>query len=478
MTTAILKAFTKTTRSRHLSKTQTKSNYVYQVFTTVASLAAVDAVTIMLVVFAAFAILSSAGIGTAVTSTVAAAFSMTTVAAFFFLGVYKPGVHPVYETRQSLVAIGSVAVLALSHLSAAGLPWTPAFVCLPFFLVAPLVRAFARSTFAKTSWWGVPFLLYGADRRIQTLFAKHQKNASRGLVPAGFLQDRLSRRDISVAEHFLGTPHRTKELGSRVSCALVHRRGRTDNEIQKFIDSHLRGFARIVILPDDARLPSLWSMGGAAGISIEDNLLRPSSTFAKRTVDVAIAGAALIVGSPLFAGLAIWNKVTSPGPVFFGHTRISKNGKRFKVWKFRSMVTNAEEVLQQHLEGSAELREEWETTQKLKNDPRVTACGRFLRKTSLDELPQLWNVLVGDMSLVGPRPIVENEIEKYEDTFDSYLRVRPGITGFWQVSGRNLTTYERRVELDEFYVRNWSIWFDLYILVRTVKTVLLREGAF
>ena len=122
--------------------------------------------------------------------------------------------------------------------------------------------------------------------------------------------------------------------------------------------------------------------------------------------------------------------------------------------------------------------EEWKATQKLQNDPRVSSSGRFLRKTSLDELPQLWNVLVGDMSLVGPRPIVTNEVEKYNDKFETYLRVTPGITGYWQISGRNLTSYDKRVELDDYYVRNWSLWFDFYILCRTVKTVLFREGAF
>ena len=142
------------------------------------------------------------------------------------------------------------------------------------------------------------------------------------------------------------------------------------------------------------------------------------------------------------------------------------------------MVTNADQVLQAHLDESPELRAEWEATFKLQNDPRITSAGRFLRKTSLDELPQLWNVLVGEMSLVGPRPIIAEEIQRYRDSFRSYLLVSPGITGFWQVSGRNLTTYERRIELDEFYVHNWSVWFDVYILCRTVKTVLLREGAF
>jgi lipopolysaccharide/colanic/teichoic acid biosynthesis glycosyltransferase len=141
------------------------------------------------------------------------------------------------------------------------------------------------------------------------------------------------------------------------------------------------------------------------------------------------------------------------------------------------MVTNADAVLKEHLSRDPELRKEWELTQKLVNDPRVLPVGKLLRKTSLDELPQLWNVIRGEMSLVGPRPIVDAEVPRYGNIFAYYKMVRPGVTGMWQISGRSNTTYSERVRYDEYFVRNWSIWLDLYILFRTVKTVLLREGA-
>ena len=475
--TAITTLVPQRAANKPVSKPQKKATYFRRVLVTVWSLAAVDAVSVSASV--ACSLLICTGLGVAVASyTAAGVFAIATVCAMYCFGVYKPGIHPVYETRQSMVALAFASLVAVSHLLAAGQPWIPVLLFLPFGLLTPVVRAMARSAFSKTTWWGVPCFVYGADRRINTLYAQHQKNAGRGLIPSGFLQEKLPENADEIADHFVSTPRRTQPLASRVSCALVHRRGRTDNEIQDFIDTHLRGFARVIILPDDPRVPSLWSMGGTTGISIEDNLLRPTSQFVKRTVDIFVAGVGLTLGAPVFAVLALWIKLTSSGPVLYGHTRISRDGKRFKVWKFRSMVTNAEEVLKKHLSESYVLRDEWEATHKLQKDPRVTTVGRFLRKTSLDELPQLWNVLVGEMSLVGPRPIVEHEIERYQCTFKSYIRVRPGITGFWQVSGRNLTTYERRVELDEFYVRNWSVWFDLYILVRTVKTVLLREGAF
>jgi len=168
----------------------------------------------------------------------------------------------------------------------------------------------------------------------------------------------------------------------------------------------------------------------------------------------------------------------SGGAPIFGHARIGRYGRTFACFKFRTMVADAEGVLRRLLESDASARAEWERSYKLKDDPRITPIGAFLRRTSLDELPQLWNVLKGDMSLVGPRPIIEAELERYGDQVDYYLETRPGITGLWQISGRNDTGYEDRVALDSWYVRNWSLWYDLVILVKTVRVVLGREGAY
>jgi Undecaprenyl-phosphate galactose phosphotransferase WbaP len=168
----------------------------------------------------------------------------------------------------------------------------------------------------------------------------------------------------------------------------------------------------------------------------------------------------------------------SEGPVFYRQARIGRYGRRFYVYKFRTMVQNADQLLQTYLAGSPELRAEWLATHKLKNDPRITRVGAILRKTSLDELPQLWNILIGEMSLIGPRPIVEAEVEKYGDCFELYTQVRPGLTGLWQVSGRSDTSYERRVELDKYYVLNRSLKLDLQILLKTVFVVLKKDGAY
>lgn len=179
-----------------------------------------------------------------------------------------------------------------------------------------------------------------------------------------------------------------------------------------------------------------------------------------------------------FLILAFLVKLDSPGPVFYRQIRIGRFGRKFSVYKFRTMVQNADRVLQDYLDKSPELKVEWLATHKLKQDPRVTRLGALLRTWSLDELPQLWNIIIGDMGLVGPRPIVDAEIEKYGKCFELYTQVRPGLTGLWQVSGRNNTTYERRVELDEYYVRNRSLKLDLQILLKTVLVVLKKDGAY
>jgi Undecaprenyl-phosphate galactose phosphotransferase WbaP len=179
-----------------------------------------------------------------------------------------------------------------------------------------------------------------------------------------------------------------------------------------------------------------------------------------------------------FLVITILVKLDSPGPVFYRQRRIGRFGRKFHVYKFRTMFRNADEVLQNYLDHSPELKAEWLATYKLKQDPRVTRLGSMLRTSSLDELPQIWNIIIGDMSLVGPRPIVDAEAEKYGKCFELYIQVRPGLTGLWQVSGRNNTTYDRRVELDEYYIRNRSLKLDLQILWKTVLVVLSQDGAY
>lgn len=198
----------------------------------------------------------------------------------------------------------------------------------------------------------------------------------------------------------------------------------------------------------------------------------------KRGLDLTLVALCLPVLLLLIASIALAIRLTSPGPIFFSHRRIRGHGRFFSMWKFRTMCVNSSEVLEGYLAANPEARSEWRKTHKLKNDPRVTQVGDFLRRTSLDELPQLWNVVTGTMSLVGPRPIVAAEVEKYGEYFADYCLVKPGVTGLWQVSGRSQLTYPERVQLDRQYARNWSLAGDLKILVRTLSSVANQDGAY
>ena len=212
-------------------------------------------------------------------------------------------------------------------------------------------------------------------------------------------------------------------------------------------------------------------------LRVKNNLAQRIPKMLKRGFDIAASLVLLILLSPVFAVLSVRIK-SDGGPIFFSQRRIGKEGKEFSCYKFRSMCVNADEVLEELLATDSSLAEEWKKDHKLKDDPRVTPVGKVMRKLSLDELPQIYNVLKGDMSMVGPRPIRKDEMVKYGDQIAYYLETRPGITGLWQISGRNDVSYNTRVNLDAWYVRNWSLWYDIVILMKTAGVVVRGDGAY
>ncbi|RUM93866.1 MAG: UDP-phosphate galactose phosphotransferase [Thiothrix sp.] len=212
-------------------------------------------------------------------------------------------------------------------------------------------------------------------------------------------------------------------------------------------------------------------------LRIKNNLASRGSRIVKRFFDLIVSCALLLVLSPAFLYLG-WRIRKDGGPAFYSQSRIGKHGKSFSCYKFRSMRVNADKVLKELLASDEELKRQWDQDHKLKEDPRVTAVGRFLRKTSLDEFPQLLNVFKGEMSLVGPRPISDTELVRYGVQISYYLETPPGITGLWQISGRNDVDYSTRVNLDAWYARNWSLWYDITILFKTVRVVFRGSGAY
>lgn len=199
----------------------------------------------------------------------------------------------------------------------------------------------------------------------------------------------------------------------------------------------------------------------------------------KRLVDIIAGLVGTILLIPITICIYIAKKILKEddGPIFYDHLRIGKDGKHFKLYKYRSMIVGADEILKEYLAENEAARIEFEKNQKLKNDPRITKLGNFLRKTSLDEFPQFINVLKGDMSLVGPRPIVDREVELFGDKMKTVHSVRPGLTGYWAANGRSDTTYEQRVEMEAYYAENFSLLLDIKIILKTIKSVIKKEGA-
>ena len=196
--------------------------------------------------------------------------------------------------------------------------------------------------------------------------------------------------------------------------------------------------------------------------------------YIKRIIDVVLASIALVVLSPIFLIIALAIKLESKGPVFFKHTRIGKDGKIIKLYKFRSMVTNAEELIKAF---TPEQMKEYKENYKLTNDPRITKVGKFLRKTSLDELPQLLNIIKGDLTIIGPRPVIAEELKKYGTNTEKFLSVTPGLTGYWAANGRSCTTYEQRMQMELYYIDNLSLKMDVKVFFKTIEAVIKREGA-
>jgi Undecaprenyl-phosphate galactose phosphotransferase WbaP len=237
-----------------------------------------------------------------------------------------------------------------------------------------------------------------------------------------------------------------------------------------------------VLIPDFFSLNNIWmavrDFDGILGFATSHRLNMYWNVASKRFLDLLLVSIGGLILLPFLLLISLAIKISSRGPVLYAHRRLGLNGKYFNAYKFRSMEINAEKKLESVLDEDPRLRDEWETTHKLKDDPRVTKIGKILRRTSFDEWPQLINILKGEMSLVGPRPVTDPEIQKYGENALRVLTVKPGLTGLWQVSGRSDTDYAERVSYDLYYIQSWSVWLDLWILYRTPGAILNGKGAY
>ncbi|MCH2113936.1 MAG: undecaprenyl-phosphate galactose phosphotransferase WbaP [Pirellulales bacterium] len=408
----------------------------------------------------------------------------------FAVGLY-PGIclGLVDEIRRLSLSITIVALVAVSALRIS----SPLFIDRVCFLavvyglciiLAPIIRSRTRISLGKTSWWGFPALVCGDDASVFGVDEWLSANRRLGLIPCGVITNPTTLETEDNPSMHTGSWSQAHQLAEdkHAFWAVFVEHSESHQDVTSVVGDHLANVPHVYVVSELTGIPDHWNRHqmdeGLSGFMIEQHLLLPVQQIVKRSMDLSIALAASLLLIPLFLSLGVAIKLTSAGPIFFGHTRVGKGNSRFRAWKFRTMVQDADAMIEDYLTKHPEWREEWERDHKLRNDPRVTVLGKFMRKWSIDELPQIWNVLSGEMSIVGPRPIVDAEIVKYGDHFETFSNVPPGITGLWQVCGRNDTTYDERVQLDVYYVHHWSPWLDLYLLFRTVGTVLFTKGAY
>ena len=331
-----------------------------------------------------------------------------------------------------------------------------------------------------------PVILIGAGKTAEKALRFYEQDLGYRYDVLGLMEDFPERSTVAEKYPVLGgmwdAGRIMQETG--VKTVVITAPGLDKEQLQKLISQVQPHVRNISFVPD---LLGTQMMGAEVNVffteamlmlKIKNQLARRRNRVIKRAFDLlfTICGGLCIL--PFLLVIAVMVAVDNKGNVIFAHRRIGRDGKEFKCYKFQTMIPNAQEALEKYLAENPAARKEWEESFKLTDDPRVTKLGNILRKTSLDEMPQLWNVIRGDMSLVGPRPIVAKEIERYGEYFREYAMVTPGITGMWQASGRSDTTYEERVEMDTWYVRNWSVWIDLMYLFKTVKIVFTGKGAY
>ncbi|MDO7786846.1 undecaprenyl-phosphate galactose phosphotransferase WbaP [Desulforamulus aquiferis] len=357
-------------------------------------------------------------------------------------------------------------------------------------ILLPFSRLLVKQILFRMRIWEKPVIIMGAGKTAELIIKGFNREYTMGYRPIGLLEDdpekicgiNNGKELIPVLGRFADLEEVIKKTG--VKDVVIAAPGMDDKKMVQLTNRLQQMSANVMLVPDLFGIP-------LSGINVEclfdektlfltmrNNLASPWNRFLKRAFDLVVGGICLIFAVPVMLMIAIAIKVDSKGPVIYAHERVGKFGRKFKCLKFRTMAVNSQEILKELLDNDPKMRREWEQEFKLKNDPRITRVGKFLRKSSLDELPQIINVLVNQMSLVGPRPIIDDEVEKYGCFFDYFKMVPPGISGLWQINGRNDIDYAERVQLDVWYARNWSLWLDFTILVRTITVVLKSKGAY
>ncbi len=331
-----------------------------------------------------------------------------------------------------------------------------------------------------------PIILIGAGLTAEKLIKFWQEDLGYRYKIVGLIDDHPVSKNLPKDFPILGGFDEARSLirAAQVKTIVIAAPGLGKEKLQELIVKIQPHVKNISFIPDLIGTPmssaevSILFSEKILMLNLRNNLSRPYNRLIKRIFDLTLTIFGGLIISPVLLVIAILVGIDNRGRIIFAHKRVGAAGKKFPCYKFQTMVPDAEAKLKKYLAENPEAKREWDETFKLTNDPRVTKLGSFLRRTSLDELPQLWNVIRGEMSLVGPRPIVQAEVVRYGKNIREYYMVLPGITGMWQVSGRSDTTYPERVAMDTWYVQNWSVWIDIMYLFKTVKAVFKGKGAY
>lgn len=397
--------------------------------------------------------------------------------------LFYPGlaIHPVEELRRlTLSCFGSfLAFFALLTLSRNNFMFSRAALLVSCLLAIVLIsagRCMVRYILWRFHMGRIPAVIMGDAQLVRTIIGKMRTDNSCILeIRASCCGEPLSADIPDFTQQELLDFSRRHHIRYLIYCV-------PECGGKPQIDGLLPAFLHILMVNQVSSFPVLWSYPvsfcNLFSFEVSNRLLRLEGRIQKRIMEIFLAIVAMTLLFIPGLVIALLIKLTSRGPVFYRASRLGQYGRPIVVLKFRTMRLDADRILERMLEQSPDLKAEWEKKFKLERDPRVTPLGAFLRKTSLDELPQFWNILRGEMALIGPRPIVQEEVKYYGKDFDTFASVKPGISGLWQVSGRSDTEYDERVSLDLFYVNNWSLWMDYYIFLRTFFVVLLGRGAY
>jgi Undecaprenyl-phosphate galactose phosphotransferase WbaP len=346
-------------------------------------------------------------------------------------------------------------------------------------------RSVTYRVLIKTRLVGIPAVIYGSGSAGKLVVDSLSSGGKTGYIPVLILDD-----EHNYIDEYRGVPiiHDTSigpEIVRRykIRMAMVAMSDIDEQKQQHILNNSVSAFRYNAFIPNYSSAINIWAsvrdFGGILGLATGNRLKMPWNLMIKRFMDIIIVVIGGIILLPFLLLIALLIKITSPGPVLFKQERPGKNGKHFTFYKFRSMVIDAEERLKALLESDPKIKDEWEKNRKLQKDPRLTAIGRFIRRTSIDEFPQLINILKGEMSLVGPRPVIDDsEMEMYGESFANAFSIKPGLTGLWQVSGRSDTEYKERIAYDTYYIQSWSIWMDLWVIFKTFGAVIHGRGAY